>query len=239
MYKLGYLPEPPDERDLLLSIPSYDLPKSIDWTSQITSIKNQGSEGSCTAFSSAALSEFFEWKQYGQIFDLSERWVYEWAKKLDCFPGESYEGSTLRAAMKALQKYGICEEKFWKYIPNKKGEPDPKAAEDAYKHRIKTYRSLTHPKDIRIIKRALHEVGPIVAGVAVQKSWFNPNKGIIKDLGDAEILGYHAILVIAYGDGMIKIKNSWGENWGINGFGYLNEEYFMRMLHSAWAAYDL
>ncbi|MBA7665196.1 hypothetical protein ES703_73265 [subsurface metagenome] len=31
-YKLGYRPEPPDEQDLCLSIPQYDLPKKVDWT---------------------------------------------------------------------------------------------------------------------------------------------------------------------------------------------------------------
>jgi len=40
-FSLGYRPEPPDKDDLFVPIPEYDLPKKIDWTEQVTEIKNQ------------------------------------------------------------------------------------------------------------------------------------------------------------------------------------------------------
>ena len=240
---LGYRPEPPDEQDLCLSIPQYDLPKKVDWTEQVTGAKDQKHEGSCVGFSVTGFMEYLDWKQHGIKFDFSERWIYEWAKRLDPFPGEAYEGTTIRAAMKALQHYGICLEKHWPYVPGEKGQPDDLAAQDAYQHRIEKYRSLVIPqKDIRLVKRGLHETGPVAAGVAVHESWFEPDKyGVIHDPGpNARILGYHAILTVAYFDDQtfVKIKNSWGPGWGAEGFGYIDFEYFMRILHSCWAAYD-
>jgi len=243
-YILGYRPEPPDTRDLLIPLPQYDLPKEVDWTAQLTQIRDQGNEGSCVGFAVTALKEFQEWKQYGRLFDLSERWIYEWAKRLDEFPGEDYEGTSIRGAMKALAKHGICEERFWPYVPGKKGQPDEKAALDAYEYRIEKYRSLVIPKkDIRLIKRGLHETGPVASGVAVHESWFEVGKdGVIHDPGPgARILGYHAILTVAYFDDQkfVKIKNSWGPGWGAQGFAYLSYDYFVKILHSAWACYDM
>jgi len=241
-HRLGYRPEPPDERDLFVPIPDYDLPKKVDWTEQLTQIRDQGNEGSCVGFAVTALKEFQEWKQYGRSFDLSERWIYEWAKEHDEWPGIDYEGTSIRGAMKALYQHGICEEKFWPYVPGEKGEPDIKAAEDAYEYRIEKYRSLVIPrKDIRLIKRGLHETGPVAVGMAVYSTWFSVGEdGIIKKpCCFARILGYHAVLVVAYDNKFVKIKNSWGEYWGAEGFGYIELDYFMKILHTAWAAYDM
>ena len=242
-FALGYRPEPPDERDLLLPIPQYDLPKKVDWTEQVTEAKDQENEGTCAGFMGAGLKEFQEWKQHGKKFHFSVRWIYEWAKRLDEWPGEDYEGTSIRGIMKALAKHGICRERFWPYVPSKKDQPDEKAALDAYEYRIEKYRSLAIPKkDIRLIKRGLHETGPVATGVAVHESWFEVGKdGVIHDPGpEARILGYHAILTVAYADGeeRVKIKNSWGPDWGAEGFGFINFDYFIRILHSCWAAYD-
>jgi len=242
-YKLGYRPEPPDIDDLCLlaPLPQYNLPKEIDWTSQQTEVRDQGNEGTCVGFDVTALKEFQEWREYGKIIDLSERWIYEWAKEEDEFPGTDYEGTTIRGAMKALQKHGICPEELWPYVPGVRGEPNEQAANRASIFKIKKYRSLTIPqKDITLVKRGLHETGPIALGVAVHSTWFDVGKdGIIKPSSSQNILGYHAILMVAYDDKYLKFKNSWGTGWGAQGYGYLEWEFAMFILHSAWAAYDL
>ncbi len=240
-HKLGYRPEPQDERDLFLMPPLYDLPEQVDWTNQLTLIRDQGNEGTCVGFAVTAMKEFQEWKQHGHKFNLSERWIYEWAKRLDEFPGEDYEGTSIRAAMKALTKHGICKEGLWPYVPGEEGEPGELAAENAYRYRIRRYRSLTIPKkDIRLVMRGLHETGPVAAGVAVHRTWFEVGAdGIILQPGDfSDILGYHAVLVIAYDGKFVKIKNSWGSDWGNQGYGFINRDYFIKILHSCWAAYD-
>jgi len=240
-HRLGYRPEPPNTKDLMVPIPQYDLPKEVNWTSQQTEVRDQGNEGTCAGFMGAGLKEFQEWREYGKKYDFSERWIYEWAKVEDEFPGESYEGTTIRGIMKALAKHGICPEELWPYVPGKRGEPDEQAASRAYPFRIKKYRSLTIPeKDMRLIQRGLHETGPIALGVAVHSTWFDVGKdGIIKPSSSQDILGYHAILAVAYDEKFLKFKNSWGISWGAQGYGFLEWEFAMFILHSAWAAYDL
>jgi len=242
-YKLGYRREPPDYRDLAMIAPppKYDLPKEVDWTEQLTEVRDQGNEGSCVGFATTGLKEFQEWREYGKKYDFSERWIYEWAKEEDEFPGIDYEGTTIRGAMKALQKHGICPEELWPYVPGEKGEPDEQAASRAFIFKIKKYRSLITPeKNVKLIKRGLHETGPVVVGIAVHSTWFDVEKdGIIKPSSSQDILGYHAILAVAYDEKFLKFKNSWGTGWGAQGYGFLEWEFAMFILHSAWAAYDL
>lgn len=242
-YKLGCRREPPDYRDLAMIAPppEYDLPKEVNWTSQLTEIRDQGKEGTCVGFAGTALKEFQEWKQYGKKIDLAERWIYEFAKVEDEFPGTDYEGTTIRGLMKALAKHGICLEKSWPYIAGEKGEPNEGAALEAFPYRIKKYRSLMIPeKNGTLIKRGLHETGPVVAGVAVHPSWFDVKEdGIIKPSSSQNILGYHAILLVAYDDEYLKFKNSWSTNWGARGYGFLEWDFAMSILHSCWASYDL
>lgn len=241
-FAFGYRPEPPDTRDLLVTMPQYDLPKKVDWTEQVTGIKDQRQEGICVGMAVAAMAEFKDWREHGKKFDFSERWIYEWAKEHDEWPGNSYSGTSVRGAMKALAQHGICEEKHWPYIAGKRGEPDEEAAENAYQYRIQKYRSLTIPKkDIRLVKRGLHETGPVALAFAVHETWFDVGgDGIIKKPSPKDqILGYHAVSAVAYDDEYLKIKNSWSKSWGADGFGYLAFDYAMDILHSAWAAYDL
>ena len=120
----GCLPDAPDERDFLVMPALYKVPGSVDWTKHMSRIRNQGEEGTCVGHAACAVKEFQEKRQYKKVFDFSERFAYEYAKKYDEWEGEEYEGTSIRGAMKALNKHGICEEKYWPYIPNKKGNPE-------------------------------------------------------------------------------------------------------------------
>ena len=77
-------------------------------------IRNQGMEGACTGFGLAAMINFLN---RGKCIDktVSERMVYEMAKRHDRWPGEEYEGSSARGAMKGWHKNGVCPAAVWPY----------------------------------------------------------------------------------------------------------------------------
>ena len=74
---LNYIKSPRDNRDHLLKFsnttPTTSIPSSIDLSQYCTPVKDQGQEGSCTAFSSVAAMEYIEKKfNNGSITNFSE-----------------------------------------------------------------------------------------------------------------------------------------------------------------------
>src|SRR6056297_816472 len=105
------------------------LPKKVDHTPNMTPIKDQGQLGSGVAFATVALKEWQEWQEFLKIKsehdlknnhfnDLSEQWVYHKAKEIDNIQSE---GTTIRAALTVLKRYGVPPEQSWIYDDNIKG----------------------------------------------------------------------------------------------------------------------
>ena len=77
-------------------------------------IRHQGAEGACTGFGLAAMINFLN-KGQGINKPVSERMLYEMAKRHDRWPGEEYEGSSARGAIKGWHKNGVCPLDMWPY----------------------------------------------------------------------------------------------------------------------------
>lgn len=66
--------------------------------------------------------------------------------------------------------------------------------------------------------------GPSVVGISWYRGMMQPSRetGIISPTGD--YVGEHAVLVdgINLKSGVVRVKNSWGKDWGLEGYGYLD-----------------
>lgn len=246
---LGFIPSPEDNRDLLMSavLPFFTLPPQIDYTDQMTEVKDQGPEGTCVAFATAVgMKEFQEKKQHNNKINLSPRFLYQECKKRDGLPGE---GTYIRIAMDVLRKIGVCEEAYWPYIANHTGEPKPGALENAASYISNAYARIFNNGDsletrLELIKRSLIVNGPFVAGVPVYTNWSKPDvwsTGKIPAPENSSLRGGHAICIVGYNDSTqeLKFKNSWGDRWGDKGYGYLPYEYMNLNYSEAWSATDL
>lgn len=242
-YTLGCKKDPEDQRDIPMSLvlPAVAVPLSIDYTSQMTPVRDQGDEGTCVAFASVVgVKEYEDKKEYRKLIELSPRYVYSLCKKNDRFPDE--EGTYPRIAMKMLLKYGVCLESLWPYKPFQSNDHKPGADQKAKTYRIKAYARL---KGTAEMKRSLMINGPFLAGVLVYESWFTnrvaktglipmPKKG-------EEIAGGHAICIMGYDERkkLFKFKNSWSKKWADKGYGYLTYPYIQKYCQDAWSATDL
>lgn len=242
-YALGCRKDPQDKRDLQMGmiLPPIRLPKKIDYTSQMSLVRDQGDEGTCVAFATVVgVKEYQDCKEQNKDITLSPRYVYWRCKKLDGIPDE--EGTYLRVAMKVLQKFGVCTEKCWPYQPQQNDFPGTCAEEEAPIYRIKTYARL---RSITSMKRFLVANGPFVAGVMVFEDWFRPQAIRTGEIplprAGKEPEGGHAICIVGYDDGKryFKFKNSWGTEWGEQGYGYLSYDYIRKYCMDAWSATDL
>ncbi|MFA5543715.1 MAG: C1 family peptidase, partial [Bacilli bacterium] len=218
---LGLIPSPPDERDYLLSsfLPPLKVSLPDEWTYWLqyqTPVKFQGGLGSCVGFDTSAHKESYDTREYGKNIDLSEQFLYGKCKETDGMP--NIEGTYIRAAMKVLQDFGVCEETYFpyegKYPPNSR--PKEGYLENAAKYKLSTYAAVGVTKEE--MRRALYQNGPVSVGIMVYDSFMNTGSdGIVKYPSGAK-QGGHAILVIGYNKIGLICKNSWSTQWGNKGY---------------------
>jgi len=239
---LGCRKSPYDKRDLLVSSFLFDLtelPISLNYRDKMPPVRNQGKEGSCTGHAADYLKQYQEKIDYNRLIVLSPRFIYEEAKKIS---GGS-EGSTMKAVSEALIKKGICEENFWPYIAGNIGNPKDGTYDNALKYKESPiYTRITNEKEL---KGSLVKFGPIIAGVLVYKNWYRQKNGRIPDStfweGLYGALGGHAICICGYDDDMGEYMfiNSWGEEWGDKGYGYITYKHMKKILMDAFALIDI
>ena len=81
-------------------------------------ILDQGTEGACTGFGLAAVINYLLWSDArrqgrGVPPKVSTRMLFHLARFYDEWPGEDYQGSSCRGAMKGWHRHGVCAETLW------------------------------------------------------------------------------------------------------------------------------
>jgi C1A family cysteine protease len=71
---------------------------------------------------------------------------------------------------------------------------------------------------------------PVVIVFTLSLCFYVPDaEGIITATASDVDINYHAVIAVGYGmangQRLILIRNSWGEDWGLNGYAWLPEEY--------------
>jgi hypothetical protein len=139
------LKDPSDSRDLIFKAGTF--PPSFDLKQYVTGIENQGHLQNCTNEATAAMVEMmlkkFKPAKYGEM---SRTFAWWNARVIDGKEGQNV-GVYTRSIMMALEKHGICYEKFWDaFLVTKK--PSKEAFKQALKFKIKTYQRCTTQAEI-------------------------------------------------------------------------------------------
>lgn len=207
-----------DLRDRMYEPALMELALIMDPPDQsISPILDQGNEGSCTGFSLASAITLMNRKRYERLNppvkapQASPRMLYEMAKINDEWPGEDYEGSSIRAALKGFYQNGVCTEDLAPYIAGEQNwYLNKDQAQNARNVGLGAYYRLN--PEIRDYHAALNETGVIYVSANVHRGWNKPIKGEIKPSHLSE--GGHAFIIVGYDEEGFLIQNSWGENWG-------------------------
>lgn len=240
MTRLGCLRDQLDERDYLMRayLPLVKLPKKVDYTAKMSPVRDQGEEGTCVSFATTSgMKEYQEKIDYQKLVVLSPRFLYNECKKIDGMPDS--EGTTIRIAMKVLKNIGTCRESYWPYQPHQADKPKKGAPANARKFRVLTYARILNLNELRM---SLANKGPGVIGVEVFAGMMNTKTGLVPMPKKNESpLGGHAICPTGYDETkkLIKFKNSWADNWGDNGYGYLPYNYIEKYMMDAWSSVDI
>ena len=199
-------------------------PDSFDWRDKglVTPVRDQGMCGSCWAFSTVANLEGLYYKLKGVAVDLSEQIL------VDCDTYDSAcNGGLMEYAFQWIKENGMETEEDYPYTGYKGScKADPSKYIDMKVTGWKKLGSSTStwsPVDEEEIKEFLYETGPLA--IALNANPLQTYSGGILDKTSSQcpVSGInHAVTLVGYGaesgvDYWI-VKNSWGANWGENGY---------------------
>jgi hypothetical protein len=213
---------------------------------RVPTILDQGQEGACTGFALAATINFLL-RQRGLRREVSPRMLYEMARCYDEWPGEKYEGSSARGAMKGWARHGVCERRVWTDHMKGREYLDAKIAGAALGSPAGAYYRVNH-REVRDVHAALSEVGIVYCTIMVHDGWDDPGpvKVAVSDASKRRLLPViprkgrapdgHAIALVGYTCEGFIVQNSWGRTWGNGGFALLPYEDFLLHATDVWVA---
>ena len=221
--KYGWRRDNPDQRDKTkyFSIVNH---KSFnnDLRNKCPPVYNQLNLGSCTA---NALAFAYQFDEKTEDFTPSRLFIYYNERKLENTI-DSDSGASLRDGIKTINKIGVCNEDNWVYDPNNFSDKPP---ENCYKE-AKLHRTVKYHKikqELNQFKGCIKSGYPFVFGFSVYQSFESDevaSNGLMPiPAKDEKLLGGHAVAAVGFDDSKkcMIIRNSWGEEWGDNGYFYM------------------
>lgn len=223
------------------------LPESANLQRFAPAVGNQGEQGSCVAWSSAygarTILEAAKTGNPGEQLKFSPAFLYNQIGLDGC------QGSYIVRAMEYMTQQGaVAYDKFPYTDQDCSRQPDQSLIREAQAHRMRGFNRLTpgdrnDAVDLRAIKENLSQGAPVVIGMMVGQSFMQDMMG--KDVwdpapGDDQMMGFggHAMCVVGYDDrqygGAFLIMNSWGPEWGRNGFAWVRYNHFKYFVREAY-----
>ena len=188
---------------------------SVDWSSNDSPVKNQGTCGSCWAFASVAIVE-----NVGDKSDLAEQVIISCVSESGCY------GGWYGYALEYIGNSGIPPEACYPYTASN-GNCSNMCNDPEYLEKVSQYDTYSRwgdPDGSTVDNlKALLQSGPVCASMLVPEgtSFTGYSGGIYNYSGGPipEERG-HAILVVGYDESQqyFKVKNSWGTWWGEGGY---------------------
>lgn len=201
-------------------------------------ILDQGQEGACTGYGLATVVHYLlRTRRVVPDGDaVSPRMLYDMARRYDEWPGEKYEGSSARGAMKGWHKHGVCSARHWQTHGRQNAKLFTARFEDAYRRPLGAYLRVNH-KDVVAMHSAISEVGILYATANVHSGWDDVGADGVVRYGDkTKMLGGHAFAIVAYDEHGLWIQNSWGRAWGCHGFGRVSYDDWLANGSDVWVA---
>ncbi|KAI9552850.1 hypothetical protein GHT06_020733 [Daphnia sinensis] len=197
-----------------LAVSMRQLPASLDYRTDVclASVKNQGSCGSCWAFTAISPLEFAQCKKSGTPVVLSEQQLVD----CDTSNGDC-NGGWYTTAWNYL-KNGCAQQSLYTYTATKNTCKYTSAMSAS---KVSSYGYVTS-NSTAFMQAALQKYGPLAVAITVVDSLFSYKSGVYSDPTCVNRGVNHGVVVVGYGDlyGTPHwiVRNSWGSNWGSSGY---------------------
>ncbi len=247
----------------------YELPSSVDLSSQMPPVGNQGSQGSCVAWATSYYYKSWLEKQEHPTWNLTNTW-YQFSPSFvyNQINGGGDNGSSFWDAFSLMQNTGDVDIAEMPYNQsNWTTQPTSAEKQAAAPYRISSnwsafwnqydFGPYNPPNDISGVKNWLASGQIFVMGIPICYDFpnfaGNPSNPYYDYNGVSSFAGGHGICIVGYDDnanpggsdadhrGGFKMINSWGPNWNgtSHGYVYLSYDFVKRYVYEAWAMNDL
>jgi len=202
----------------------------------------QGHQGSCTAWAVAyALKSYQEevernWGLDTPVHLFSPSYIY------NQFSRGRDRGMPANKALDLLATKGCATMATMPYNPNDcSRKPSSQANEEAKNYRITFWGRVD--SDINVIKQFLTSGCPLIIGIPAGDNLYQENliksNYIYKSLGKGNGNG-HAVVLVGYDDkkSAFQFLNSWGTDWGENGYAWIDYDFFSQVCRQIFYAQD-
>ena len=227
-----------------------NLPTSHSMRRYCPSPGDQGKSGSCVGWANAyaAMSIIFN-KKFDLNYNITKKsllafdpyFVYSLIylhNKNDCS-----EGTYCHMALDTLHYYG-CKRKIFPEITSCNSQIGVKSKYFAREFKIKNYypvpkmyfnKDVELMEKVNLLKEKISQDNPLVIGASTFGSIDNvvlKNSGLWDSYSNENDRGGHAMCVVGYDDnrfgGAFEVMNSWGNDWGDEGFLWIKYDDFVR-----------
>lgn len=185
----------------------------LDWreAGAVTPAKDQGKCGACWIFSAIGAVESYNYRKSGKLLSLSEQSV------VDCYSNDTCDGGIPYGAAEFVQNHGIYLERDYPYTG---GQDSCRNISKPLIHLDFNFTQYVYNSDEEL-KESIKKHGPVSVCLYVTAKWRFYSSGVWYH-NKCSSFSNHCVLVVGYGtennNDYWLIKNSWGTNWGQDGF---------------------
>jgi surface protein len=234
----------------------HELPSSIDLSSKMPPVRNQGKQNSCVGWAVGYYLKSYQehldqQSKYGVDANhsgaYSPAFIYNITKD-----GNSCEaGSSIASALSILSDIGIAS---WEAMPYNQNScdslPSPDAINEARCAKVSQFQrfnlsSPIKPHTLEEMKYQLFLNNPIVIALYPYQDFIKPKQYngeyYFKEYNANESVAMaHAVVVVGYDENKnaFKIVNSWGKTWGNEGYLWIDYNIFAKIVFEAYIAKD-
>jgi GNAT superfamily N-acetyltransferase len=176
--------------------------------------------------------------QNTQDTQMSVLYSYVRSRQLEgTYPGSPETGVWPITAMRVGFGWGWIFEREWS---RDQALGWPPSAEPPGLDQLAKQHRINHYFRVRTLDECKHTLafrGPVLASFAMSEEWYDAPNGVIPGPSEStNYVGAHSVLLVGYDDTRqhFNFMNSWGAEWGDEGFGYLSYATFEALWDEGW-----
>lgn len=206
-------------------------PSTSGFSLTMPPVGNQGSEGSCVAFSvgysARSAEQYYRTGATSYSFAtniFSPEFLYNQIK----FSSDCYSGSAMQTALEFVKTNGIATFQTMPYSSSNGCSLLPTVTQttEAQNYKIASYSKL-YTNDKAAIKALVTQKHPVIVTILADNSFISAKAGFIWKVYSGSGSLTHSVVICGYDDAKnaYLVQNSWGTGWCDAGYGWIDYDF--------------